>query len=230
MMKKKDINSISYAAVFSMACVLIIVVVLFVAHLLLQPRQHSNVELDMKRQILAALNINNVKDVEGNYNKYVKKDMILRLDGLGFNENPPDNFATDYNSEFSRKQFHVFSCTVNGQTKYVFPLIGKGLYGPIWGFISLNNDRNTVFGTSFSHSNETPGIGAKIASSDFQRSFHGKRIVVNGSLQLCVVKKGEVRHALYEVDDITDGTITSKEVNDMIRQSLSNYMIFFLNK
>ena len=31
--------------------------------------------------------------------------------------------------------------------------------GPIWGYISLDNDMNTVYGAVFDHKAETPGLG-----------------------------------------------------------------------
>ncbi len=55
-------------------------------------------------------------------------------------------------------------------------LNGAGLWGPIWGYISVNNDKNTVFGTDFSHQGETPGLGAEITKSDFSQQFAGKQL------------------------------------------------------
>ena len=57
-----------------------------------------------------------------------------------------------------KKGYPVFEANVDGQTKYIMSLNGAGLWGPIWGYISVNNDKNTVFGTDFSHQGETPGL------------------------------------------------------------------------
>jgi hypothetical protein len=46
--------------------------------------------------------------------------------------------------------------------KYIIPLRGTGLWGPIWGYIALNDDLNTIFGATFDHQGETPGLGAEM--------------------------------------------------------------------
>ena len=56
---------------------------------------------------------------------------------------------------------------VEGATKYIIPMQGAGLWGSIWGYVSLNEDKNTVYGTYFSHASETPGLGAEIAEKNF---------------------------------------------------------------
>ena len=74
-------------------------------------------ELDTKKQILAALNIKDVKDAEAEYNKYVKGDMLMNEDGT-LTENT-DGFATAYEKEAKEKhRLHVFVAEVNGETKY----------------------------------------------------------------------------------------------------------------
>ena len=35
-------------------------------------------------------------------------------------------------------RLHVFVCDVDGQTKYVLPIYGAGLWGPVWGYIALD--------------------------------------------------------------------------------------------
>ena len=50
---------------------------------------------------------------------------------------------------------------MNGHTKYVIPVYGMGLWGPIWGYVALNEDKNTVFGAYFNHESETAGLGAE---------------------------------------------------------------------
>ena len=52
----------------------------------LKPIQQKNVELDKKKQVLAALNIFE-KDAEAAYNTYVKADQLLKADGTVAAEN-----------------------------------------------------------------------------------------------------------------------------------------------
>ena len=122
----------------------------------------------LKRQILAALNIKNVEDADAEYQKYVKGDMLMNVDGT-LTENTGE-FA-DQLRERSKSNNNVctyFVCEVDGQTKYVVPVYGAGLWGAIWGYIALNEDKDTVLRYfTFSHASETPGLGAEIATEHF---------------------------------------------------------------
>ena len=51
-------------------------------------------------------------------------------------------------------KFPVFVADVDGAIKYVLPTYGVGLWGPVWGYISLNEDKNTVYGVLFDHKGE----------------------------------------------------------------------------
>lgn len=218
-------NRNKYTLIYASVIVVIVAFLLAFTNIALKSRQDRNVELDTKKQILASLNIRNVKDADAEYNKYVKMDMLLQPDGtLLVNDG---KFASNYSDEISKKRYHVFRCSVYGETKYVFPLYGAGLWGAIWGYVSLNEDRNTVFGAYFSHQSETPGLGAEIASTKFQGEFTNKRVLKNKVVALSVTKYGKVVDNNYEVDGISGGTITSKGVDSMIKKCLNYYKPFF---
>ena len=48
------------------------------------------------------------------------------------------------------------------------PILGKGLWGPIWGYVSFEEDLTTIYGAIFAHAKETPGLGAEIDQLWFQ--------------------------------------------------------------
>ena len=50
------------------------------------------------------------------------------------------------------------------------------LWGPIWGYVALEEDLNTISGAVFDHQGETPGLGAEINTDWFQEPFTGKTI------------------------------------------------------
>lgn len=187
----------------------------------LKEQQNKNVELDTKKQILAALNITEVEDAEVAYNTYVKGDMLMQADGSLL---PNDGaFNTSYKGEIAEGRLHVFECEVDGAKKYVIPVYGAGLWGPIWGYIGLNDDKNSIYGTYFSHSGETPGLGADIAGPKFQAQFVGKNVFDGANVGLSVVKAGRVANPDYEVDGISGGTITSNGVDAMLKNCLKPY-------
>ena len=222
-------NSNSYTIIYAAVMVIIVAFMLAFVSSSLRDRQNRNVEFDTKKQILSALNVRNVEDVENTYKKYVKQDMLMQADGT-LTENQ-DGFSTAYEKEVkTNKRFHVFVAEKDGDTKYVFPVYGTGLWGAIWGYVALNSDKNTVYGVYFSHASETPGLGAEIATEHFQTLFSGKKAVDNGQIILGVVKNGKVENPECQVDGISGGTITSDGVNLMLKNCLSNYKNFLTKK
>ena len=218
-------NSNSYTIIYASVMVIIVAFLLAFVSSSLKATQEQNVQLDTKKQILAALNIKNVQDANAEYQKYVKGDMLMSVDGT-LTENTGD-FATNYEKEAKEHQrLHVFVCEVDGQTKYVFPVYGAGLWGAIWGYVALNEDKDTVYGTYFSHASETPGLGAEIATDFVQHEFVGKKTLENGAVALGVVKNGKVDKPEYQVDGISGGTITSVGVDAMLKACLNSYLGF----
>ena len=221
-------NSNSYTIIYASVMVVVVAFMLAFVSSSLRSIQSKNVELDTKKQILAALNIKDVKDAEAEYNKYIKGDMLMNVDGT-LTENT-GAFATGYEKEAKEMQrLHVFVAEVNGETKYVFPVYGAGLWGAIWGYVALNADKDTVYGVFFSHASETPGLGGEIASAQFQGEFMGKKTMENGEVALGVVKNGKVEKPEYQVDGISGGTITSVGVDAMLKVCLNNYKNFLTN-
>jgi Na+-transporting NADH:ubiquinone oxidoreductase subunit C len=128
----------------------------------------------------------------------------------------------------SNRQLPVFICEKEGNTYYIVPLRGKGLWGPIWGYISFENDLNTVYGAVFDHKSETPGLGAEIKESWFQENFRGKKIFKDGEFESIEVAKGGADDTdQYAVDAISGGTITSKGLESMIHDCLKSYSTYF---
>jgi Na+-transporting NADH:ubiquinone oxidoreductase subunit C len=74
-------NSNSYTIIYASIMVVIVAFLLAFVSSSLKEKQYQNVEQDTKKQILAALNIYDVKDADAEYNKYVKEDMLVQSDG-----------------------------------------------------------------------------------------------------------------------------------------------------
>ena len=225
-------NSNTYTIIYASVMVVIVAFVLAFTSAALKPAQTKNVELDKMKQILAALNVDTKgQDAEELYKKYVKSDEILNANGEIVSEN--GGFAIDMATEMSKpaaeRQLPLYVCDVDGQTKYVIPLSGAGLWGPIWGYVGLNEDKDTVYGVYFSHASETPGLGAEISTPAFQKEFDGKKVMKDGQIALEVEKNGKVADPAYQVDGISGGTITSKGVDDMIKSCLGQYNKFLTN-
>ena len=140
-------------------------------------------------------------------------------------------FVTSYEKDFKENgRAHIFVCEIEGQTKYVIPVYGAGLWGAIWGYVALNEDKNTVYGTYFSHASETPGLGAEIAGDHFQSEFKDKHVMDGEAVALGVVKNGKVENPEFQVDGISGGTITSVGVDAMLKGCMTHYAKFLTSK
>ena len=222
-------NSNSYTIIYASVMVVIVAFLLAFVNSSLRDLQGKNVELDTKKQILSSLGICEVEDAEAKFAEVVKEDMLVAEDG---SLKPYEgSFVTGYEKAYKEKgEAHLFVCEIDGQKKYVIPVYGTGLWGAIWGYVALNEDKNTVYGTYFSHASETPGLGAEITTTKFQDQFLGKHVMENGTVALGVEKHGKVAKPDYQVDGISGGTITSKGVDAMIKDCLSMYNSFLTNK
>ena len=223
-------NSNSYTIIYASVMVIIVAFLLAFVSSSLKETQNKNVELDTKKQILSALNITNVEDAEAAYNTYVKGDMLMEADGSLVANNGA--FNTTYKGEIAEGRLHVFECEVDGAKKYVIPVYGAGLWGPIWGYVALNADKETIYGVYFSHAGETPGLGAEITNRDkFQVPFIGKKALnADNEVVISVVKNGKVQNPDTEVDGISGGTITSQGVDAMLKSSIGLYKEFLAEK
>ena len=204
-MGKLNTNSNAYIIIYSTILVIVVAFLLAFVSSSLKDKQEANVKLDKEKQVLNSLNLRDKDDSEAHalYEKIVKYDEAQNL----------------------------FVCTLeNGDTKYVFPLKGMGLWGGISGYIALDADKNTVFGAYFNHESETAGLGAEIKDSQaWQEKFIGKKVFdADGSIALSVVKK--IDKAEHQVDAITGATLTSNGVSDMLQSGLAAYRDFLLSE
>ena len=131
----------------------------------------------------------------------------------------------------AKRSLPVFEANIEGKQYFVFPLRGKGLWGPIWGYISLESNFNSVYGAVFAHKSETPGLGAEIQEPFFQEQFKDKEIydAYGKFVSIAVEKGGTDVNDPHAVDAISGGTITSKGLEDMLRDFLGPYN-GFINK
>ena len=110
----------------------------------------------------------------------------------------------------------------------IIPLEGRGLWGPIYGYMSLESDMSTIYGVNFDHTSETPGLGAEINTTWFSEFFTGKKIFSgNRFVSIKVVKGGARTDDPHGVDAISGGTITSVGLEEMLYDCLVKYEKYF---
>ena len=236
------INRDSNRYTFSFAIVLVVVVgsILALLAMGLKPRQDRNAEVKKKLDILSAmmdidaLNINR-SNGEAEFDKYVNLNEALVLDANGNIKESEEAFYIDIKKEYKDKNlilkdrnYPLFVGVKEGETMYVIPVVGNGLWGPIWGNISVGEDLKTIKGASFGHKGETPGLGAEISQSFFINRWIGEEISdQNGiAIKFEVVKNGSGKETT-KVDGITGGTITSVGVQEMVNSCMKPYVEYF---
>ena len=232
---KLNTNSNTYTMLYATGVVVIVAFLLAFAYAALKDRSDANERIDKKQQILAALNIRNLdkSDVEAKYKEVVMQDKVVDAQGNVKDEGADKDKAgfTIDRKDIGADNLPIYICEVDGKKKFVLPMVGKGLWGGIWGFVALDDDGQTVFGSYFSHESETAGLGSLIKEQKFQDAFVGKQAYsADGNAALKVVKSGAVQEAEHEVDGITGATLTSNGVRDMITEYLSLYKTYLSKK
>lgn len=216
-----------YTIVYIIVMVVVVGAALAFTAMSLKDRQQANADNDKRRQILSSVNITaDAADLTQEFDKYITGQVVVNAQG--------DSVGSDAFSIKMEQQVKVpadsrllplYICSIDGSTKYIIPLYGQGLWGPIWGYISLNDDASTVYGAFFDHQGETPGLGAEITKDAFREEFRNKELFKDDRfLPIAVVKAGLAPTTGEDyVNGISGGTITSKGVGSMLDECLKPY-------
>jgi Na+-transporting NADH:ubiquinone oxidoreductase subunit C len=221
-----------YIFIFSSVMVIIVAAILSFIAIQLQPLQEKNILLEKKMSILKAMNIQTTKDeAEDKYDKYIVNSYTVNHQGEKTGN--ADAFGINFKEELDKQEEERRYPVYIGQTEkskkvYIFPLHGKGLWGPVYGYISLKSDMKTVYGVIFDHDDETPGLGAEINTDEFQEQFQGKQIFDDAGVYVGIeiVKGGTAPDNSNAVDALSGATITSDGVEAMIYTCLGYYKPF----
>lgn len=246
-----DTNKNLYTVVYATVLVVLVAAVLAFVSSSLKEKQQKNIDVEKQQSILASVELaseagevsDKISYVQGEFRKYVTDSYIVN--GLG-EKTEGDAFRVDLKGVYeamkqidaassdkaeelkSALRLPVFECTMdNGEKVFILSCYGAGLWGPIWGYVGIKDDFDTIYGANFSHKSETPGLGAEIANHAFSNQFKNKTIF-DGSLftSIQIVKGGADSSNPHQVDAISGGTITSKSLEASIRQWFSHYLPF----
>jgi Na+-transporting NADH:ubiquinone oxidoreductase subunit C len=201
----------------------------------LKPYQEANIKLDTKTSILRSVRETTTERelIEKIYAEKVQ-ELVINSVGEEIAEIQSGDVVLKEELEKPVKDRHLALYIFTGddaKKRYIIPMQGTGLWGPLYGFISIEDDFNTVYGAFFSHKSETPGLGAEIAEKPFQDQFHGKKIMAadNSFISVHVVKKAaKVSFGNeHRVDGISGGTITSNGTDLMLKTCIEPYLPYF---
>lgn len=221
-----------YTVFYIVVMVLVVGTALAFTSLSLRDKQQANDDADKMRQILtsARIPVTRATAIEL-FDQHIKGAPVYKADGTLAEADGAFkvDIAKESKKPESERLLPLYVCqTAPGETKYIVPLAGNGLWGPIWGYVAFDaTPALTIYGVYFDHQGETPGLGAEITKPAFTTQFEGKSpLGPDGQfLSVAVVKKGmkPLVEGQEYVDAISGGTITSKGVASMLENCLRPY-------
>jgi Na+-transporting NADH:ubiquinone oxidoreductase subunit C len=220
-------NSNLYIFIYAAVMVIIVAFVLAFVSDTLAPTQQKNVDNDKRKQILFALNIKS-ENPEADFAKYQIQDIIVNQEGEQIADK--GGFVVSTEDMKTGAKLPVYVANVEGETVYVLPMHGAGVWGPIWGYVGVKADKNTIIGVYFGHEGETPGLGAEITADKFKSEFPSRVLIDENGNALNVVKLGKAEVANNEVDGVSAATMTSVGVGNMFQDYIGKYKNFLNNK
>ena len=235
-------HSNTYTIVFVSIVAIVCSLLLSTAATSLRKKQQENIALDKKKNILKSFGVL-PENADSAFVEVFYSDNIETLVVDHNGEEVEGSNVDEIDLEAQKKNkpkvedwlFPVYALKEGDErVAYTIPVIGKGLWSTLYGYLSLNSDLSEVRGITFYRHGETPGLGAEIESSWFQDNFKGKKILDDqGNLVSVTVVKGKASDYYDEptlshyVDGISGATITSKGVTDMLKKHLSEYSPYF---
>jgi Na+-transporting NADH:ubiquinone oxidoreductase subunit C len=179
-------------------------------------------------EVLEVFNATVKQEVVNSSGDFLKSDAVLKS---GYKGGKAENI--DVKVELSRTlekrilPLYIYK-DKEGKEMFIVKLLGKGLWDEISGYLAFREDKNTVFGASFDHKSETPGMGAEMKDNPkFPAQFEGKKVFDDsGKLVSIKVRKGGALDKLHDVDGISGATLTSDGITHMLSESIANYENF----
>ena len=217
-----------------LACIACAVVVSFTA-VSVRSIQDLNLENDKKSKILLAAGINS-ENINEEFEKIEIIYVNFKSNELVEMDEKYDHLKATLKSDLStaipkEKDIAILKRMENVGPMYlwfdkedniekvVLPIRGYGLWGTLYGYISLASDLNTINGIEFYEHKETPGLGAEVDNPKWKASWKGKKIYKDNEVVLSVIK-GKVDESdlqsSYKVDGLSGATITSRGVTNMV--------------
>ena len=140
-------QSNTYTIIYISALVCIVGAVLAWVALALKPKQSDNIRIDKMQQMLSSIRITSTTDNAIDlYNKYVVDSYIVNDNGEKLSGEAFDiSVASEIKKAENERQLPVLVCNIDYSIKYIIPVYGAGLWGPIWGYIAVESDGSTIY-------------------------------------------------------------------------------------
>lgn len=231
-----------YTFVFITIVTIICAGLLSSAAYLLKEKQQTNVEVDMKKNILKAVKLlENEKmsqqEILKSYNTNIESFVVNNFgeivelpEGISVEDVDPEKEDTKPENE---RLYPVYIKKSGADiSAYCIPIIGKGLWSTMYGYLALEPDLNIILGITFYKQAETPGLGSEVGSESFQNKFIGKEIwdADDNLIAIIILKlepESDSPNIKHEVAGISGATKTSEGVMNLLLKDLLKYENYF---
>ena len=244
------LDSTRYTVIFATIVCVVCALLVSVAAVSLQPRQAANARLYMEKNVLVAAGlVEPGQDVsEGELRKIFDASIKARLvdfatgelvaqdkiDARGYDQRkarndpatsrgaPPNNAGIGRVPNYGIAYFVMKDKKVD---QLVIAVEGLGMWGTIYGFVSLAPDGNTVRGLTYYDQKETPGLGGEISNPKWLASWRGRKVFDDQwNAKVTVIKgvAGSPESDPLRVDGLSGATVTSNAVTRLMQFWLSD--------
>ena len=240
-----NVNSTRYTIVFAAIVCVVCAALVSVTAVSLQPRQAANARLYMEKNVLVAAGLVrhgqsvSRREVEEFFGRDIRARLVSfasgelvpegKIDARGYDQRAARNDpktsrpAPANNAGVRRLPEHgvVYLVMKGGKVdQLVIPVEGLGMWGTIYGFLSLAPDGNTVRGLTYYEHRETPGLGGEIGNPAWLALWQGRRSYDELGKPAIAVIKGQAgppdKDPLH-VDGLSGATVTSNAVTRLMQ-------------
>ena len=208
----------------------------------LKEKQQTNVEVDMKKNILKAVKLlesekMSQQEILDSYNNNIESYVVNNLglivelpEGVSVGDIDPEKEDT---KPVNERLYPIYVKKIDSEIySYCIPIIGKGLWSTMYGYLALEPDLNKILGITFYKQGETPGLGSEVESEGFQNKFIGKEIwdKDDNLVSINILKlepptdSPTIKH---EIAGISGATKTGEGVMNLLLKDLLKYENYF---
>jgi Na+-transporting NADH:ubiquinone oxidoreductase subunit C len=239
------VNSTRYTILFATAVCVVCALLISVAAVTLEPRQKASARQYMEKNVLVAADLvqpgGSVSRAE--IERYFQRDIKIRLVDFSTGELVPEGKldARAYDQRAARNDpassrlaptnsagirrmpnLGVVYFVMKGDQvdQLVLAVEGLGMWGTMYGFLSLDADANTVRGLTYYDHRETPGLGGEIGNPTWQNRWQGRKGYDDQWRARITVIKGPAGSAEEDplrVDGLSGATITGNAVTRLMQ-------------
>jgi Na+-transporting NADH:ubiquinone oxidoreductase subunit C len=238
--------TILFATAVCVACALLV----SVAAVSLQPRQAAAARLYMEKNVLLAAGLLEpgtdvtAQEVNRIFDERIRVRLIdlatgelvpeSKMDARAYDQRrargdptmsrvaPPNNAGIGRLPNLGVVYFIMKGDQVD---QIVIAVEGLGMWGTIYGFLSLDRDTNTVRGLTYYDQKETPGLGGEIGNPKWQALWRGRKAFDdqwNARIMVIKGQAGTPETDPLRVDGLSGATVTSNAITRLMQFWLSD--------